>query len=684
MKETNRMIHNTLLKISILAVTFLLVLHKPTFAQNQQPTTFGKVSTADFTLPANKIIDSNTNAVIISDVGSTEFVGNKYNWVSYVFKKTTRIKILTNKGFDLATIHFYLRGIDEWQDRLSNLQATTYNLEDGKVVGTQLSTEDLFEEKINKNFVEKKFTFPKVKNGSIIEYTYTINSRHFNYIPEWNFQDVKYPCLYSEFQIGIPDMLRYTIIRHGIDSFSSTKNDESHENLIMTRYDANDVSHYEVATNVYKQKWIIKDVMPLKNENYVNYPRDYLDNISFNLSQTYNGAEISSHGTNWQTTEADLLKEKEFGNAIDVVYTENLKNIVQKICGDQINAGEDAKKIFYYIRDNFTCVPDNSIYTFKELYDVNQAKSGTVADLNLLLIAMLRQRGLKAYPVILGTKEYGTNSYRFPVLEKMNYVVCMLKMFGDTIYLDASKPLNGYGKLPIDCYNGHARIINENSSGSVFFFSDAIKESKVTSLIVTNNENGKGLSGGFQSNLGYFESYKVRSEIKKIGQKAYLNNVQTSYGSDYTLSNFHIDTLTKLDEPIIFNYDLVFNTMGNEDIFYFNPILNSSYKENPFRSEERRYPVELPYPIDDIYVLNMEIPKGYKIDELPVSTKVAFNGTDGFYEYIISKDESSIQLRSHIKIKQATFAPDDYKTLRDFFAYIIKKQSEQIVFKKIK
>jgi len=35
-------------------------------------------------------------------------------------------------------------------------------------------------------------------------------------------------------------------------------------------------------------------------------------------------------------------------------------------------------------------------------------------------------------------------------------------------------------------------------------------------------------------------------------------------------------------------------------------------------------------------------------------------------------------------MKKAYFDPDEYNTLRDFFAYIVKKQSEQIVFKKKK
>jgi hypothetical protein len=41
-------------------------------------------------------------------------------------------------------------------------------------------------------------------------------------------------------------------------------------------------------------------------------------------------------------------------------------------------------------------------------------------------------------------------------------------------------------------------------------------------------------------------------------------------------------------------------------------------------------------------------------------------------------------MRSRIKLTKANFKPEDYGTLREFFAFIVKKQSEQIVFKKKK
>ena len=82
--------------------------------------------------------------------------------------------------------------------------------------------------------------------------------------------------------------------------------------------------------------------------------------------------------------------------------------------------------------------------------------------------------------------------------------------------------------------------------------------------------------------------------------------------------------------------------------------------------------------------MNMEIPNGYQVDEIPKSAKVALNENDGIFEYLIQKGPTNIQMRVHLKLNKAFFPTDDYATLRDFFGYIVKKESEQIVFKKTK
>jgi hypothetical protein len=210
-----------------------------------------------------------------------------------------------------------------------------------------------------------------------------------------------------------------------------------------------------------------------------------------------------------------------------------------------------------------------------------------------------------------------------------------------------------------------------------------VTEGKVTTVFVTSQSKGV-LSGTYQSVPGYFESCAVREKVKEKGEKDFFKTIQTAYAGETVVSNTHIDSLKKEDKPVGIAYEFEEKIDSNEDLIYFNPLLSESLKENPFKAAERMYPVEMPHAMDETYIFNMEIPEGYVVDEIPKSAKVLFNEDEGFFEYLVAKDDHLIQLRTRIKLKKANFKPEDYSVLRDFFGFIVKKENEQIVFKKKK
>jgi len=113
-------------------------------------------------------------------------------------------------------------------------------------------------------------------------------------------------------------------------------------------------------------------------------------------------------------------------------------------------------------------------------------------------------------------------------------------------------------------------------------------------------------------------------------------------------------------------------------------MLAEATKKNPFVAAKRYYPVEMPYTLDELYTFSMEIPKGYKIDEIPKSVRFNLNDDEGMFEYLITADKEYVQMRRRLILRKANFTNEDYDTLREFYSVIVKKEAEQIVFKKIK
>jgi hypothetical protein len=651
------------------------------FAQQKPNIKFGKLTPADFSI-SSPLVDSNTNAVVLSDIGSTEFEGNNKGWFTMVFKRHRRIKIINTKGFDAATVSITLYASGTDAEKLSDLRAVTHNLENGTLVTTKLENKDVFEERPQKRYVTKKFTFPALKPGSIVEYTYSINSDFLFNLQPWEFQG-QYPVLHSEYEVSMPDFFNYVFLSQGYLLPERKSSERGTTYNIRKSSDFSASETYALTARVTDHKWTLQNVPPLKQEDFTSTIDNHIAKVEFQLAQYRfpNQPAEDVMGT-WPKVSERLLKSEDFGLA----YTRGngwLSDDMKSILKGAVTDEDKVHRIYEYIRDNFTC---SSLYGTRlsepnSLKDVYRKKSGRVSDLNLLLIAMLRHESIAAEPVLVSLRERGLAHPVYPLLDRFNYLICEVALETGVVHLDASRPMLGYNRLPASCYNETAWVLSEVPF-SIVLSPDSLKEIKRTSLILINSEKG-GMDGTVTSILGDFGSYAMRTKMAKSKPEEYAKELTTQIGNEISVKNVGIDSLKKYDEPIGVTYDLHMK-LNDEDIIYFNPLLNEAMKKNPFTSAERKYPVEMPYTFDETFVLDMEVPKGYKVDELPKSVRYKFNEDEGMFEYIFAKTAEKVQMRCRMAIFKANFAQDDYESLREFFSFAIKKQGEQIVFKKVR
>ena len=671
----------------ILAV--LLFVTSSSYAQDKTGK-FEKIVPADFAVPVSPAIDSNTNAVILADYGITTFKGNTKGWLSYVFKRKTRILITSKKAFDLATVKMRLYKDGDDKEKVESLTATTYNLENGAVVATKMDKTDLFSEQVDKNYLEQKFTLPAVKENSIIEYSYTIISDFTFNIPEWEFQNRRYPCLWSEYEVAIPSLLNYVFTKTGVHSFFIDKGSEGHENYAVRRqHDVGLTSNEEslsVSAQTVKHRWVMKDVPAFFVENYLFTAENYIDKIDFQLSQTYDGESFHDVKNSWRKLNDDLLHDPQFAG---FVFNQEsgwwLDKPLETIVGNTGDQLVQAKNIFYFVNENFTCTDHYRVFVKTSLQNVFKARKGAVGEINLLLTQMLLRKNIKASPVLLSTRELGVNIPSYPILSKLNYVICRATIDNKVYYLDASQPHLGFGALPPQCYNGHARVIDKEDSASVYFMPDSLKEFETTMINIISPEGSKGpLEGVYEKSTGPIGAFELRQTYAGVDEKTIVAGMQKNYGDDIEITSASIDSLKRLEDPVKLRINFKFKEADNSDILYFSPVMWSEFKQNPFQAAVRKYPIEMSYPVHQLYVMNMETPPGYVIEELPKSARVSFNDGEGSFEYLIQKNEFGFQLRTSVYMKKAYFSAADYSALREFFGFVVKKQNEQIVFKKKK
>jgi hypothetical protein len=665
----------------LMFLAMLMTFSVSAFSQSsERPTTkFGEIKPEDFVSVYS--IDSTANAVVLFDIGKAEYGTDTKGGFAIIYKFHQRIRLMNKNGFDAATVEIPVYKGNNAEEFLEKVEAATYTLENGQVITTKVDKGSMFKDKISKNFQVQKFTFPNLKEGCIIEYTYTISSPFTQDLHEWYFQG-EYPRLWSEYDAWVPTIYNFTVLNQGYIPFAVNKTELTSDNynIYVPGETASDRGQtIRMKLDVYHTTWAMKDIPGMKSESFTTTLRNHVAKIEFQLSTIrYPNQPVKPVMRTWFQVADELMKDENFGKPL----TDNngwLSDDVKALTASGTSNIEKAKKIYAFVRDNFTCTDHTAKYVFTSLKKVFEAKKGSVAELNILLAAMLKKAGFEVHPVLLSTREHGKTYDAYPMLDRLNYVIVQAKVDDNYYLLDASMPKLGFGKLPIDCYNGSARIIAEMPT-IIDLSSDSLVERKLTSIFIINSEDGKNMEGSFSSELGYYESYGIRKKLINQTEDEFFKNIKKEYSLDLNLANTKLESLSSYDDPVSVKYD--FKYTPDEDILYINPLFAEATKENPFKSAKRFYPVEMPFTFNETYILDMEIPKGYVVDEIPKSARVNFNDNEGMFEYIISNDGKNIRLRSRIVLNKATFIPEDYDSLREFFAFIVKKHSEQIVLKK--
>ncbi|WP_114789902.1 DUF3857 domain-containing protein [Niabella yanshanensis] len=651
-------------------------------AQGKNPVKFGKVSVADFNI-TSPAIDTSSNAVILADVGSSILEGNNKGFFSLKYTHLRRVKIINKKGMDAADVSISLYTSGDAEEKLDECKAITYNLENGEVKQTKLESNGIFKEKLSKNTIVKKFTFPNVKEGSILEYTYTVISDFLTHLRPWEFQGTSWPRVYSEYTVKIPQFFSYVFLAQGYIPLKSENSSKMQSYNISEQNGTQASRQFSLSGYENNNRWIARDVPALREENYTSTIENHLSKIDFQLKQTeFPGQTPTEYIGSWAKAAENMLKREDFGNEItraNLWLNDDIKTIA-----DGANSNpEKIRRLYDFVRDNFTATYNAGLFLNDNttLKDIFRKKSGNVAEINLLLIAMLRNAGATANPVMISTRGHGWAHPVYPLMTKYNYLVCETFVDGEPVYLDASRPKMGFGKLSPDCYNGAGFVVKPQPV-NISFEADSVLERKVTMIFLTQDDKN-GLKGFFKSTPGYYESTNLRNKLATQSMDDLVKNIKKSYSFPVTIKKPFVDSLNKFDYPVSIGYDIGFD-FEDQEIVYLNPMFSEITGKNPFSAADRKYPVEMPFRISENYVLNMDIPKGYKVDEIPKSARVRLNENDGMFEYLVSATDKKIMLNCRIDIKKANFPAEDYQSLREFFGYVTKKQSEQIVLKKIK
>lgn len=621
----------------ISAVALLSIIGISSFAQ-KAPIKFGTVNKADLEMTVYPL-DTSAAAAILCDYGF-------FNTNTYDFVRLLRIKIFKKEGTSWGNKIF------PTSDK-TDIQGITYNLENGEIVETKLKSESIFIERISEDLYRTRVAMPNVREGSVID----LEFRHPWLPSEWKFQDV-IPVKWSELIIENSDYIDFRKNFFGFVPLTESTSNRS----------------------------VAKDMPAFKEEPYMtnatNYMTKYeIEVLRISIPPTGSSAGFyKEYSTTWEAVNAWLMESSDFGLAMRGCAFLNDK--VEEIELTFSTSMEKLVAAHEYVKKAIKWNELEALYISSEdLLTPFKKKIGNSADVNLILIQLLKKLGLNVTPVALSTRSNGFLSPLFPSLDKLNYVVACVMIDDKTYFVDATEEFLPVGMLPERCINLQGRVIDELISGWV----DLIPVKKHKTLIQEDLTIGPDLviTGKITRRSYDYAALDFRNYYEKFNsEEEFLRDQENNYVG-LSIINSRISGLDSIYLPVQEEYDVrIRNRVTSaSNMLYVYPLLFEQITENPFKSEERQYPVDFVTPSELTIISKITIPEGWQIAELPKVMVMKLPDNSVSIQYQISSVGNNVFLTYKFNLTKPYYSIEEYADLRTFFSELVKKHSEPIVLK---
>ena len=640
------------------------------FAQNFP---FGAVTFDDNNFDRNKI-DSNANAVVLKEFGTSSIqISDRTGSFELIFEYHVKIKLYSKEGFKKANVVIPIYKDGTREEFLNTIKASTFNFENGRFVETEMDKKAIFTEIKSRYWASTKFTLPNIKEGSIIEYSYRLESPNLFNFKTWEFQS-DIPKVYSEYLAYIPAVYNYNVSLRGFYKLSNNKSEIARECLRVNG----------VPIDCSKIWYVMKDVPAFVEENYMTAASNFKSAIYFELSdwQMPDGRR-QIYSKTWKDVDYELTSEKTLGSQMrrKDLFKETIPTITKSATDDL----SKAKAVYEYIKKQ---IKWNNYYGTRSEDNIKKAldmRSGNVADINLSLIAALSAANLDTEAVILSTRDNGTVNKLYPIITDFNYLVAKVNIGDKSYLLDATDPLLPFGLLPLRCVNDQGRVINLKKAS---YWIDLTAFQKSTSSYIMDaklNADGKITGTITIHNTGY-EALNKRKEIKKYNSiDEYVEKLDERLPKLQILKH-NIINIDSVEKTLTEIYQIDFSPMGSlgNDELNFSPFFINPIVKNPFNLNERTYPVDLGAASEERIIISIALPGKFDVKDKPKDLAIALPNSGGRYLLKTNIDDNLVTFSQILQLSKAIYQAEEYPYLKEFYSKIIQNQKSDLLLKKVK
>lgn len=643
---------------------FLLLINSSLLLFAQEEFKFGKVAKEDLAM-TELAADTSAGAyvlhhsnVIFFELGGTPVMLRTIN---------RRVKLLKRSGFNEADVEIYYR---TGSQRISGLKAAIH-LPNGKVI--KLKNSDFIKENYSESVKVLKFTYPQVTEGAIIEYSYRHAYENFVNIPTFYFQE-DVPVRYAQFRATIPAYYQYVSLSNVNGFWAESTTKVVNDNISGEQMRA------------LKMRFAMKDVKAFRDQPYTNNLSDYLPRIQLQLkSVTYPRQETEDVISTWENLSKKLDDMVWFGrkynNRADV--KKPLEAILPLTAGAE-SQQEKATIAYRYIGQHMNWDETYRISGDDRLNQCWDNAKGNSAEINMILLGVLREMGIDAQPLLVSLRNRGAHIISYPVFNQFDHMMVVARLDGKETILDVGDANRGIGLPRFRALNGAGWVADPEKPRWIDV--NVPKMSQTVTAEISINDEGIAEVMAQSRMMGYF-AVSAKNDLQRM-EDDLEGPLMSEIVDIFPEATFVERTVEDNEDPyaplkLSVKAEVPLAQML-DDYIYLNPVIYYPVAEGLADDEERVAPVDLGYPEKHRYVAKVKIPNGYEVDELPKATRMKSADGSVKVSYSAVKSEGEIMVSYVIDIGRAVFTAEEFYTLKEIFERAIELQESPIVLRKTK
>jgi hypothetical protein len=643
------------------------------FYVQAQDFSFGKIKKEDFAINVTKL-DTAANAFVIREYGAAEVKYNKNKGLVVEFVKHVRMKILNKEAYDYAnfTIPLYKSGND--REIVMEIKGASYHLEGDKIVETEMTKANVFNENSSENIALTKAAIPQVQEGTIIEYRYRTESPFIFNLNAWEFQE-ELPKLYSEYVTRIPEICHYKANLKGGLAVGNRKVENYNTDL-----------HSEIGEILgSKTTYTMENIPAFQSEDYMTSSKNFRSIIFFELGRySVPMGPTKDFSLTWENVRDKLAQDESFGG--QVKRKNALKEFIDPVLQGSKDDTEKAIRLYSYFQKQIKWNNRHTIYA-KNIKEAIEKRTGNSADINLGLVNALRYANLEAIPVVLSTRDNGYAGLYAPAISEFNHVIAQLKIGEETYLLDATSPYEPFGNIPMKCVNYQGRTIPLTGESDWVKLESKYPSSQSSFFYGELLENGTLKGKWITSRNGYIAS-RMRERLHGTNSEEEFYEKLDEENSRIKINSFKVSNRESLDKPLSEEFEIEIENFANlqNDQLTFNPYIDSKTTKNPFNLTERNYPIDFGSLIQEESYIEIKLPKGftYPTENKLKNVSMALPERAARYIFKISNNGPDVLLiESATQLNKPLFLPEEYFDLKEFYSRIIQAQKLDVTLKKI-